>query len=204
LKGLLKNGAIMRAFVTGGTGSIGGAVVRRLLEAGHEVKALARPKADTRQLDGLPVERVTGDLQDRESLRRGMTGCGWVFHVGALYSYWGYRWKDSRETNVEGTRQVMEVGRDEAIERIVCTSSISALGVRKDASPATEDTPATLADRIGPYQRSKSLAEAVAGPVLPWRWSGLDPPITACAGIDPLGKLLLFRRQSETMGGLTR
>jgi dihydroflavonol-4-reductase len=85
---------MMRTFVTGGTGFIGGAVVRRLLEAGHEVKVLVRPGADTRQLDGLPVERMKGDLRDRESLRRGMTGCQWIFHVAALYSYWGYRWKD--------------------------------------------------------------------------------------------------------------
>ena len=152
----------MRTFVTGGTGFIGGAVVRRLLEAGHEVKALVRPGADTRQLDGLPVERVEGDLRDRESLRRGMAGCGWVFHVAALYSYWGYRWNDFYQANVEGTRQVLEVARQEGIERVVYTSSIAALGVHKDGSPATEDTPSTLADRIGPYQRSKFLAEEVA------------------------------------------
>ena len=152
----------MRAFVTGGTGFIGGAVVRRLLEAGHEVKALVRPRADTRQLDGLPVERVTGDLRDRESLHNGMAGCSWIFHVAALYSYWGYRSKDFYETNVEGTRQVLEVARGQGVERVVYTSSIAALGVHKDGSPATEDTPSTLANRIGPYQRSKFLAEAVA------------------------------------------
>ncbi len=151
----------MRTFVTGGTGFIGGAVVRRLLEAGNEVKVLVRPRADTQQLDGLPAERVKGDVRDRESLRRGMAGCGWVFHVAALYSYWGYRWKDFYETNVEGTRQVLEVARDRGAERIVYTSSIAALGVHKDGSSATEDTPSTLADRIGPYQRSKFLTEAV-------------------------------------------
>ena len=97
----------MRTLVTGGTGFIGGAVVRRLLEAGHEVKALVRPGADTRQLGGLPVEQVTGDLRHPESLRRGMTGCTWVFHVAALYSFWGYRWNDFYETNVEGTRLVL-------------------------------------------------------------------------------------------------
>jgi dihydroflavonol-4-reductase len=153
---------MMRTFVTGGTGFIGGAVVRRLLEAGHEVKALVRPGADTRQLDGLPVERVEGDLRNRESLRRGMAGCAWVFHVAALYSYWGYRWKDFEEANVEGTRRVLEMARDQGLKRVVYTSSIAALGVHKDRSPATEDTPSTLADRIGPYQRSKFLAEAVA------------------------------------------
>jgi dihydroflavonol-4-reductase len=91
-----------------------------------------------------------------------MRGCGWVFHVGALYSYWGYRWKDFYETNVEGTRQVLEVAGDQGAECVVYTSSIAALGVHKDGSPATEDTLSTLADRIGPYQRSKFLAEMVA------------------------------------------
>jgi len=151
----------MRTFVTGGTGFIGGAVVRRLLEAGHEVKALVRPRADTRQLDGLPVQRVEGDLLDRASLHRGMAGCGWVFHVAALYSFWGHSWKDIYQANLGGTRQVLEVAQQEGIERIVYTSSIAALGVLKDRSPATEDTPSTLADRIGPYQRSKFLAEEV-------------------------------------------
>ena len=152
----------MRTFITGGTGFIGGAVVRRLLHAGHEVKALVRQAADTRQVDGLPVEQVKGDLRDYESLRRGMAGCGWVFHVAALYSFWGHSWKDFYETNVEGTRHVLEVARNEGAERIVYTSSIAALGVREDGSPANEDTPASLADRIGPYQRSKFLAEQMA------------------------------------------
>jgi dihydroflavonol-4-reductase len=152
----------MRTFVTGGTGFIGGAVVRHLLEAGHEVRALVRPGADTRQLDGLAVERVAGDLSDGESLRKGIAGCYWVFHVAALYSYWGHRWKEYYETNVEGTRRVLEISRDEAVSRIVYTSSIAALGVHADHSPATEDSPATLEDRIGPYQRSKFMAQEIA------------------------------------------
>jgi len=152
----------MRTFVTGGAGFIGSAVVRRLLEAGHEVRALVRPGEDTRQLDGLRVEPVEGDLRDHESLRRGMAGCGWVFHVAALYSYWGHRWNDFYQANVVGTRQVLEVARDESVERIVYTSSVATLGFHKDGSPATEDTPSTLADRIGPYQRSKFLAEELA------------------------------------------
>jgi dihydroflavonol-4-reductase len=118
--------------------------------------------ADTRQLDGLPVERVEGNLLDAESLRRGMAGCGWVFHVAALYSFWGHSWKDFYQTNLGGTRRVLEAAQQEGIQRIVYTSSIAALGVRKDRSPANENTPSSLADRIGPYQRSKFLAEEVA------------------------------------------
>jgi dihydroflavonol-4-reductase len=152
----------MRAFVTGGTGFIGGAVVRRLLEAGHEVRALVRSGADMRQLDGLAVERIPGDLGNVDSLRRGMAGCDFVFHVAALYSYWGHRWEEFYQTNVEGTRRVLETAREQAVARIVYTSSIAVLGVHEDHSPATEDTPSSLADRIGPYQRSKFLAEEVA------------------------------------------
>jgi dihydroflavonol-4-reductase len=152
----------MRAFVTGGTGFIGGAVVRRLLEAGHEVRALVRPGADTRQLDGLLVELIEGDLSDPECLRRGMGCCDWVFHIAALYSYWGHPAEDFIQTNVEGTRGVLEAARQEGVARIVYTSSIAALGVHADHTPATEDTPSSLADRIGPYQRSKFLAQQVA------------------------------------------
>ena len=152
----------MRAFVTGGTGFIGGAVVRRLLEAGHEVRALVRPGADTQQLDGLPLERVKGDLRDHDSLRKGMTGCDWVFHVGALYSYWGFEWDDFYEVNVEGTRGVLEAAQEEGVKRVVHTSSIAVLGLNRDGSPATESTYGSLADRIGPYQRSKFMAEGVA------------------------------------------
>jgi dihydroflavonol-4-reductase len=152
----------MRAFVTGGTGFIGGAVVRKLLEAGHEVRALVRPGADTQQLDGLDVARVEGHLGDAGSLRRGVAGCDAVFHVAALYSFWGHTWDDFFQTNVEGTRRVLEAARQEGVERVVHTSSIAALGVHADRSPATEDTPAVLGDRIGSYQRSKFLGEQVA------------------------------------------
>jgi dihydroflavonol-4-reductase len=151
----------MRAFVTGGTGFVGGAVVRRLLQAGHEVRTLVRPGANTRQLDGLPVERVSGHLNDADSLRRGAAGCDWVFHVAALYSYWGHPWEEFVEVNVEGTRRMMEAAAEAGAKRVVHTSSIATLGIPKDGSPGTEDTPVTLADMILPYKRSKFLGEEV-------------------------------------------
>ena len=152
----------MRAFVTGGTGFIGGAVVRRLVKSGHEVRALVRQGADARQLDGLPVERVAGDLRDRASLQRGTAGCDWIFHVAALFSYWGHGWADFYEANVEGTRRVLEAACDAGAKRIVYTSSVIVLGAPTDGSTVTEQTPSTLADMIGPYARSKFLAEAAA------------------------------------------
>lgn len=152
----------MRAFVTGATGFIGGAVARHLVEAGHTVRALVRPGADLRQLDGLPVERICGDLSQEEALQRGVAGCDWVFHIAALYSFWGYRWHDFYEANVAGTCRVLEAARQAGVERVVHTSSIAALGVTPDGSPANEDTPTTIEDKETMYQRSKFLGQAAA------------------------------------------
>jgi len=152
----------MRAFVTGGTGFVGGAVVRRLLSEGHEVVALVRPGADTRRLDGLRVQRVSGDVADVGALRRGAAGCQWVFHVAALYSFWGHSWDEFYQVNVEGTRRVIEAALNAGAERIVHTSSIATLGIPTDGTPGTEETPVSMTDMIGSYKRSKFLGEEMA------------------------------------------
>lgn len=151
----------MQTFVTGGTGFVGSAVIRKLLAAGHEVRALVRPGTNTRMLDGLPVERVSGDLGDVPILQQAIAGCEWVFHVAALYAYWGYTWDDFHQTNVEGTRRVMEVAQRLGVKRIVYTSSIATLGIPRDGTPGDEETLVTLDDMIGYYKRSKFLAEKV-------------------------------------------
>jgi dihydroflavonol-4-reductase len=137
-------------------------VVRCLVEAGHQVRALVRPASGAGRWIDPRVEWVEGDLKDIDSLRRGVGGCAWVFHVAALYSFWGHGWEDFYQTNVQGTRHVLDAAAAEGVRRVVYTSSIAALGFRPDRSPATEDTPVSLADRIGFYQRSKYLAEEVA------------------------------------------
>ncbi len=152
----------MKVFLTGGTGFIGGALARRLAADGYEIRALVRPGADTRALEGLVLERVEGDLSDLALLREKISGCGWVFHVAALYSYWGHRWQDFYRANVEGTRNVLEAAGAEGVERVVYTSSIAALGVPREGRVANEETPAFLDDRIGKYQRSKFMAQEIA------------------------------------------
>jgi dihydroflavonol-4-reductase len=152
----------MQTFVTGGTGFVGGALVRKLIKTGHSVRALVRTGANTRQLDGLPVEKIPGNLSDLESLHKGTAGCDWVFHVAALYSYWGYPWEDFNNSNVEGTRHVLQAAQEAGVKRIVYTSSIAVLGITDDGSPGTEETPVTLSDMVGYYKRSKFLAEKVA------------------------------------------
>jgi dihydroflavonol-4-reductase len=152
----------VRAFVTGGTGFVGGALVRRLLAEGYAVRTLVRPGADARQLAGLPVERVLGGLADVDALKRGAAGCDQVFHVAALYSFWGHPWEEFYRSNVEGTRNVLRAARDAGASRIVYTSSIATLGQPADGSPADEETPSFLAGMIGHYKRSKFLAEEAA------------------------------------------
>jgi dihydroflavonol-4-reductase len=155
-------GGSVRAFVTGGTGFVGGAIVRKLVADGHEVSALVRPGTDTRQLDGLSVERIMGDLDDIDCLRTGVADCDWVFHVAALYSYWGHPWDEYYRSNVEGTKHVLEAAQEAKVGRIVYTSSIAVLGIPDDRSPGTEETPVAMEDMIGFYKRSKFLAEQVA------------------------------------------
>jgi len=152
----------MRAFVTGGTGFIGSAVVRELLRQGVEVRALCRRGSTRANLDGLEIEIAEGDLQDRESLIRGMADCTHVFHVGALYSFWVKPRSRIYEINVEGTRNVFEAAKAEKVGRIVYTSSVAALGLREDGRPADEQVTTTIEKVVGDYKKSKFLAEQVA------------------------------------------
>ena len=152
----------MTAFVTGGTGFVGANVIRALLAAGDEVRALVRPGSNLANLRGLDVDLVEGDLTDRGSLARGMAGCQRVYHVAALYTFWARDRNALHRVNVEGTRNVLEACRAEGVERVVYTSSVAALAVPQDTTPVTEETPIDPEKIIGAYKRSKYDAEQVA------------------------------------------
>lgn len=152
----------MRVLVTGATGFIGSSVVRVLIDAGCQVRALVRAGADTRAIEGLPVELCAGDVRDAESVRAAVRGCRHVYHVAALYTYWTRHPADIYTTNVDGTRNVLAAAEAEGIERFVHTSSVATLGLHANGTPADEETPATLADMVSDYKRSKFLAEQVA------------------------------------------
>ena len=150
----------MKTLITGATGFIGSAVLRHLLAAGHDVRALIRPKSDRRNITGLPVEIVYGDLTDRKSLDQGMKGCSTLFHLAADYRLWVSKAEEMYEVNVVGTRNIMHAALNVGIKRVVYTSSVATLGFTLDGSPADEETPASLKDMIGHYKRSKFMAEA--------------------------------------------
>lgn len=149
----------MTILVTGGSGFLGSAVVRKLLEQGAAVRALVRPSSDRRNLGGLPVELVAGDLTQPSSLGPAVRGITALYHVAADYRLWTRDPAPLYRTNVDGTRALLLAAADAGAARIVYTSSVAALGLHHDGTPADETTPASLESMIGHYKRSKYLAE---------------------------------------------
>ena len=149
----------MSILVTGATGFVGSAVARRLLAAGEPVRVLVRPESDRRNLEGLDVDIVTGDLLEPASLERALSGCRGLFHVAADYRLWARYPRELYETNITGTKNLMHAAGAAGVERIVYTSSVAVLGLTTGASPADENTPVSFSDMIGDYKRSKFLAE---------------------------------------------
>ena len=144
--------------VTGASGFVGAAVARALLAQGRKVRVLLRPQSDRRNIDGLDVEIRLGSLENTASLAAALEGCGALYHVAADYRLWVRDEAPMMRANVEGTRLLMLAALDAGIERIVYTSSVATLGL-SPGSIADETTPSTLGDMIGPYKRSKFLAE---------------------------------------------
>jgi dihydroflavonol-4-reductase len=150
------------ALVTGATGFIGGHVAWLLLEQGWTVRALRRRGARNPFLTGAELDWREGDLRDPDSIRSAMSGCRAVFHVAADYRLWAPRPVEIYETNVSGTVHVLEAALAQGVERVVYTSSVGALGLHRDGTPADESTPVQLDDMVGHYKRSKFLAEREA------------------------------------------
>jgi dihydroflavonol-4-reductase len=136
----------MRVLVTGGSGFIGSAVVRRLLHAGHGVVCTVRPTTNQRRLAGLPVETVNADMRDHDSLRHAIRGCDAIIHAASLS-----HWKDLGSPDlgpivVEGTRVILEAIAGTGI-RMVYVGSAAALGA---CSSPNQTRTATSAFNLDP------------------------------------------------------
>lgn len=149
----------MTTLVTGATGFVGSVITRLLLARGEQVRVLSRPANDRRNLLGLDVEIIEGDLNDPVSLKNAVTGCTALYHVAADYRLWIPQPEEIYQTNVEGSRSLLLAAAEAGVTRMVYTSSVATLGINPDATPANEDTPVSLENMIGHYKRSKFLAE---------------------------------------------
>jgi dihydroflavonol-4-reductase len=171
-------------FVTGGTGFVGAHLVRALLARGEAVRCLVRPGTHGEAFAGRSVERVEGDLGDRASLRRALSGCRLLFHCAADYRLHVPDPDAMYRSNVEGTDNVLGAAADAGVSRVVHTSSVATLVGNDDGAPATEVAAPALSDMVGPYKRSKFLAERTA---LSWHARGL--PVVIVNPSTPVGEL---------------
>ncbi len=149
----------MTTLVTGASGFVGSAIVRRLLQAGHAVRVLLRKNSVRDNISELPLEIVTGDLTDIASLQYAVAGCSSLFHAAADYRLWTRHPDAMYSANVDGSRNLMLAAAEAGVSRIVYTSSVATLGIHPDGSAANENTPSSLNDMIGHYKRSKFMAE---------------------------------------------
>jgi dihydroflavonol-4-reductase len=146
-------------FVTGASGFIGSAIVRKLVEAGFSVRALVRATSRRSHLAGLGVKFVEGDIRDRRSIRTAIDDCRHVFHVAADYRLWARDRSEIFAANVAGTRAVMEEAMRAGVERVIYTSSVATLALRSDGTPADESISLSEQEGVGAYKRSKIAAE---------------------------------------------
>jgi dihydroflavonol-4-reductase len=152
----------MKIFLTGATGFVGYHVARALAAEGAKLRMLVRKTSNLAHLEGIDGETHVGDLADPESLRPALKGCDAVVHVAADYRFWIRDPEAMYRTNVDGTRELLRMAREAGVKRFVYTSSVATMHFRRDGLIVNEDTPVTLADMVGPYKRSKFLAEQQA------------------------------------------
>lgn len=148
--------------VTGATGFVGSAVVRRLLAIGADVRVLARPDSDRSNLAGLDVDIREGDLLRPDSLVDAVKGCEGLFHVAADYRLWTRDPASMFRANVDGTRAILRAASNAGVKRAIYTSSVAVLGIDPTGQPSDEETPVGFGDMIGVYKQSKFRAEEAA------------------------------------------
>jgi dihydroflavonol-4-reductase len=173
----------MKTLITGANGFVGSAVLRYLLEESHDVRVLVRPGSNRQNLKSLPIEIVEGDLTNSNSLKSAVIGCKFIFHVAADYRLWIPNPEVMYQTNVDGTRLLMQHAADAGIEKIIYTSSVATLGINSDKTPANEETPVSLKDMIGYYKRSKYMAEEEVHKLVKM----LNLPVTIVNPSTPIG-----------------
>jgi nucleoside-diphosphate-sugar epimerase len=145
------------AFVTGGSGFIGGALIRRLVAEGCAVKALARSQTSAAAVEALGAEPVAGDLSDTGAIEAGAAGCEAAFHLAAHLGAWGRR-EDFMRDNVDGTTNALGGTRAAGVLRFVHCGTEAAL-IAGDPLVEVDETTPLRPDSKALYPATKALAE---------------------------------------------
>jgi dihydroflavonol-4-reductase len=148
--------------ITGGAGFIGSHLVSRLLDRGEQVRVLERPEAPVAHLALDRIELVRADIRDRRAVEKAVHGCARVYHLAANPHLWTQQRGLFRQVNYAGAVNVLDAALDAGVQRIVHTSTESILTRVGQAGPITENQQVSTRDALGPYCRSKLLAERYA------------------------------------------
>ncbi len=197
--------SMAKTLVTGASGFIGSAVVRKLLQRGREVRCYVEPGASRQNLEGLDVEIVEGDVNDRGRIAEALEGCDVLYHLAAIYRIWMEDPSLIYEVNVEGTKTVLWAAYKANLRKVVYTSSIAAVGERDDGAPADETVEFNLWERSNAYIRSKWLSErdarrfaadwlpvTIVNPAFPFGERDIGP--------TPTGKLIVAMLKGQAPG----
>lgn len=171
------------AAVSGASGFIGSAVVRELVAAGRRVRALLEPGADTRNLEGLDVDRITVDACDYSGMCTALTGAASYYHLAAIYKVWMPDPDPMYRVNLEGTTASLFAAVKAGVNRVVYTSSIAGVGLRDDGEPSSEDVPFNLYDVANEYILTKHLSERIA-----MRFAESGAPVVVVNPAFPFGE----------------
>lgn len=151
----------MSTLVTGASGFLGSHVARQLVGRGEQVRVLMRPSSTNRAISDLSLEYVTGDLRDPASLERALAGVKRVFHVAADYRLWARKSRDIYDSNVGGTKNLLDAAKRAGVQKFIYTSTVATIAVDRPALP-NESTDAKIEEMVGHYKRSKWMAEREA------------------------------------------
>src|ERR1035441_10277413 len=152
----------MKVFLTGSTGFVGSHVARAYAAEGAELCLLTRSTSKLAAIEGMASEIVVGDLRQPEALRTALRGCEVLVHVAADYRLWVRNPQEMYAANVDGTRELLRMAREEGIAKVVYTSSVATMGFKAGGAIVDEGMPVELSDMIGAYKRSKLMAEQEA------------------------------------------
>ena len=147
------------AFVTGGSGHVGGNLIRQLLAQGWAVRCLIHH--DVRALEGLSVERVEGNLSDKNKLVKQMAGCDAVFHTAAYVAVENVNFAKMKAINIDGTGTICQAALDAHIPKFIHFSSIHAFQQRPTNQPLLEERPLVSEGQSAPYDQTKAAAQRV-------------------------------------------
>ena len=150
----------MKYFVTGATGFLGGVLVRKLREQGHEVHASVRDPEKAQDLQAIGVKLFKGDVTDKESMREAMLGVDGVYHVAGWYKIGVKDKRDAERVNVQGTRNVLELMQELTIPKGIYTSTCA---VNSDTHGKVVDESYRFSGKhLSEYDRTKAAAHKIA------------------------------------------